>query len=70
MTVRLWKLGSHAALSAVFDYTVDSRPQVEFMTWVQSESTRLNVAVRVPAASDQAAVQRELQPILDSVRIP
>ena len=68
-SVRVWQLGNDAALSAVFDYTNGSQPMVEYITWVQSESTRLNVAIRVPPGTNQVAIQQEFKPILDSVRI-
>ena len=42
----------------------------EWMTWVQSDSTRMHVRVTVPGGANVDEVRKRVQPLLDSIRIP
>ena len=63
------KLGGHSSLSWVADYTVGGRKWVEYVLWVQSESTRASMAVSMDA-TDFDRFRQRFQPVLDSFRMP
>ena len=64
---RHWRLDGHQALTWIDDRAGNGR--VQYITWVQSESTRVSIAVQAEAA-DFDQVRKRVQPILDSFRMP
>jgi hypothetical protein len=63
-------VAERAALSAVFDYSSASQAFIEYMTWVQSEALRVNIAVRTPRDADQLMIRKDLEAVISSVRLP
>ncbi len=62
------RLGGHEALTWIGNRDEHTR-RVGYITWVQSEATRLSIAFQTDAA-ELDGVLRRLQPILDSLRMP
>ncbi len=62
------RLGGHQALTWIGNRDEHTR-RVGYITWVQSEATRLSIAFQTDAAELDGVLKR-LQPILDSFRMP
>jgi hypothetical protein len=69
-STQAFHLANRKALCAIFDYNVEGQAVTEWMTWVQSDSTRMHVRVTVPGSANVDEVRRRVQPLLDSIRIP
>jgi hypothetical protein len=71
-SVRRWTIGGRPAVSAVFDNsgTVpgDSRKHAYFVLWMGTETMTLS-AVAFAADTDLATLQRQMEPIIQSLRI-
>jgi len=68
-SVRRSTIGGQQALNVVAEYTIAGQRKVEYLTWVDSPSSRMIFEARLPEA-DLAVFQSRFDEVIQSVVFP